>query len=411
MVNVIKALIVISSISSISVHAQSNKLKQKAVGPKQKLSHLVQKAYEDTMSAYFLGLYNLSKKSKTASEFLSAYLDVTPGSDAAKRIEAKFANAPAPQVFTISKGVEVSFGNSKFTMTLGNKFGELLVDGKPAANPDPTILKELLGEDIKTSSINQNFLLKLFLPEANAVVAGILVRILKEAVVEGAKMAAKAAAVGVGAGAVGGCSLSVYFKSETDQWPEACMKGLFVGGALGAGFGSVSLFGAGVFVNVVNPDLSKQEVDLLSKRFKQLAKVTGAAGAIITVGFLGKKLLESEGVKVKCTYDGSYSIIPVHLGGTEDPAVMSSSDGKLTILGEVVGGAAADIKASLVKKGLSDDQATLLAKNLMEEHQTRIAQCKKTPHKDQNVIFSDAKQLGEIRKKEAGESKNKETQP
>lgn len=383
------------------------------------MEKIVREAYVKAMNDNFVRIINLAKTQKYNRDFLAEMSYLPKNHPFRQELAEAFQDAPSPKVISVSNGLQFSQGNQKFTITLGDRIGEVKVDGKTENLPPGKTWSDLMKEETRSQARSSPFIDSL-LPKAQA---GAL-KLLGEAVWQGTKWAAKGAAIGGAGGAATfgsiGCIGAIHFKSENKSWGEACAEGGSWGAITGAVLGSGALALSGGYVGYAErlddakySYTGKQDFEALKAGSKTVLKAVGSLGFLFSVAHVGAQALTIVGADITCTQHnpGGYTIVGKSWGAKKE---IYSSDGKSISRpggcsyrsfykypgerGYYDNCSPMDKQEDVAKwmKGrfnTPDDLSAGVAKTVWAEHESMVETCKKNPGKTWKVVTTDTKQL------------------
>lgn len=238
---------------------------------KPRYAQTVDQIYRQAMDNYFLNIVNVANANPQARQFVEEAFRPLPTDAETKKSLAGLKNLKTPKVYSIDKGLEFEFDNqARFQMVLSSKYGEVQITEKQKtarATPFFEYFNPLNKADAALGLILQG--------------AGLLLRMI-------VGNSVRAAAVGVGGGAAGGCVIGAQLKYEYQSVGEACLGGATVGAMVGP----TVVFG-----------LSNEHV-------KGILGGSSAAGAKVlpflrVVGALGSVALVGQSLQTMATMNGA----------------------------------------------------------------------------------------------------------
>ena len=371
----------------------------------QAINRAIKANYNTKMKRYFVRLAKLAKKHKTAAQFSTELLGLEGHSAEATSLRKVLKGVQSPRILTIKDGVRLLIEGKYFDVKMGDKMGEVRLNGKPVPLTSRQELLKKIHQGLESKTSAQGDLAKFFsqlhqliFPQAQAFAFLALVPVLK-AVGGLVAWSAGMSAATYGISSALGCGVGIAAKLNDKTYLEGCKEGYnsitndrlmselvpTVGGVAGAYIHSTSIW---MF------DVPWQVKEKIVGGLKFIAKKAGivAAGLVALKG--AAVLAKMNGTLVECDYSssGGYRLSSLQSGGIKE-VIYSYDEGVFEIKDQKIP------RSTLVKqmtdylnKENSSPELIKKAKDqLGEQHDGFAKRCRDNPGEDFKLMFSEAK--------------------
>ena len=340
---------------------------------KQKVNAAIHKAYTQVMNTYFLELSKLAMKNKKAKNFAAAAMGVPLNSEMIKSIPSDEAT---PKITLITNGFQMTLPSGQVVkLTLAKKMGEVEIEGR----------EHLKGKNASWRRKLQNIVSHFHpLPMAEAGVWDWLVgkgfiRVIDAywptdmyqaaiPISERMLMATKGSAVLAAEGAVIGCGVGMHIEFGDSKLDQCLGLALLASAHMTLGSNLYIAGMASVFrgYEAIKALPAAKQLLLINT-----AKYVSAAGVTAAIAHGADSLLKSDGVQLRCGYEGAFDMYDYSLTEAEPKRLYSSYGLNLDMAGNKIKSDLVGVKSFLKTRknyaDLDDQSLELVANQILAE--------------------------------------------